>query len=227
MERTGPPTLPRRLVIRLAAALSAFAVTAAWSRRARGDRPAPAALAQTEEATTPAATEAVALPPTPTCGDDDDLDTTVPQTAGPFFTPNSPERTSLLEPGLAGTRLVVTGYVYSTECRPVPGALLDFWQADDGGAYDNAGYTLRGHQFTDEDGRYRLETILPGLYPGRTRHIHVHAQAPDRPMLTTQLYFPDEPSNEEDGIFDPALVVEPREADDGQEALFDFVLALD
>ena len=227
MERSGPPTLPRRLVIRLGAALSALAAIATWTGRSRGDQGAPAALAQSGAATTPAATETGALPPTPTCGDDDDLETTVSQTAGPFFTPNSPERTSLLEPGLAGTRLVVTGYVYSTECRPVPGALLDFWQADDGGAYDNAGYTLRGHQFADEDGRYRLETILPGLYPGRTRHIHVHAQAPDRPVLTTQLYFPDEPSNEEDGIFDPALVVELREADDGQEALFDFVLALD
>jgi protocatechuate 3,4-dioxygenase beta subunit len=111
----------------------------------------------------------------------------------------------------------------------VPGALLDFWQADDAGAYDNVGYTLRGHQFADEDGRFELETVVPGLYPGRTRHIHVRAQAPDRPVLTTQLYFPDEPANEGDGLFDPALVVEPEEDEggDGRAARFDFVLDVD
>ena len=168
------------------------------------------------------------LAPTPACGDDDDLDATLSQTEGPFFTPNSPERVSLLEPGITGPRLVVTGYVYSTDCQPVAGALLDFWQADDAGQYDIVGYRLRGHQFTDDDGRYELETIVPGLYPGRTRHIHVHAQAPDRPVLSTQLYFPDEPANDADGIFDPALMVDVQDTeDDGRLAFFDFVLELE
>ncbi|HMO54725.1 MAG TPA: hypothetical protein PJ994_09490, partial [Tepidiformaceae bacterium] len=129
------------------------------------------------------------LEPTPECTDDDD-EPTVAQTEGPYFTPNSPERTSLLETGMSGTRLLLTGQVVSTSCAPVANALIDFWQCDDSGEYDNAGYRLRGHQFTDGNGAYMLETVVPGLYPGRTRHIHVKVQAPNERVLTTQLYFP-------------------------------------
>ncbi|HNN13446.1 MAG TPA: hypothetical protein PKL78_07805, partial [Anaerolineales bacterium] len=73
-------------------------------------------------------------------------------TEGPYFTPNSPEHASLLEEGMPGTKLIITGYVYDTNCQPVANALLDFWQADANGVYDNSGYTLRGHQFTDANG---------------------------------------------------------------------------
>jgi protocatechuate 3,4-dioxygenase beta subunit len=163
------------------------------------------------------------LAATPACGDGGAA--TPPQTAGPFFKPSSPRRASLVEPGMTGTPLVVQGRVLWTDCRPVAGALLDFWQADDRGAYDNRGYRLRGHQLTDEAGRYRLETILPGLYTGRTRHIHVRAQGPNRPVLTTQLYFPGEAQNAGDGIFDPALVVKLADEAGGRVATFDFVLA--
>src|SRR5215813_8186480 len=96
------------------------------------------------------------LPPTPNCVDKGTP--TLSQTAGPFFKPRSPERASLLEPGMPGTRIVLTGAILSTSCQPIAGALLDFWQADDRGAYDNTGFRLRGHQFADEQGRYRLET---------------------------------------------------------------------
>ena len=167
---------------------------------------------------TPGATQT--LPLTPACSDDDD-DVTPEQTEGPFFSPNSPERTSLVDPGMAGTPLTVSGRVLSTECAPVAGALLDFWQADDAGEYDNEGFTLRGHQFSGDDGTFRLETIVPGLYPGRTRHIHVKVQAANGPVLTTQLYFPDEPRNTTDGIFDAALVMDVR----GDEGTFEFVVA--
>jgi protocatechuate 3,4-dioxygenase beta subunit len=125
---------------------------------------------------------------------------------------------------MAGSRIVVTGLVLTTACAPVAGALVDFWQADDAGRYDNSGYRLRGHQTTDGDGRYRLETIVPGRYPGRTRHIHVNVQAAGRPLLTTQLYFPGEADNERDGIFRPELLVRMRETADGRVATFDFVL---
>ena len=162
--------------------------------------------------------------PTPACTDRDDL--TPPQTAGPFFKAQSPERKSLLDSGMKGTRLVLEGQVLATKCRPVQGALVDFWQADSAGVYDNTGYRLRGHQFSDASGRYRLETIVPGVYPGRTRHIHVRVQAPNRPVLTTQLYFPGEPENQRDGIFNPRLVMALREAPDTKAAKFDFVLNL-
>jgi protocatechuate 3,4-dioxygenase beta subunit len=172
----------------------------------------------TPAATSNAATDA--LPPTPSCTDDDDI--TPEQMEGPFFTPNSPERTSLVDPGMSGSPLTVMGRVLSTDCEPVAGALLDFWQANDAGEYDNEGYTLRGHQFAANDGTFRLETILPGLYPGRTRHIHVKVQAANRPVLTTQVYFPGEPRNAEDAIFADALVM----AVNGNSATFDFVLDL-
>jgi protocatechuate 3,4-dioxygenase beta subunit len=166
--------------------------------------------------------EARTLPPTPACDDGDEP--TVEQTEGPYFTPGSPERQSLLEPGTEGTRLAISGRVLTTRCRPVRRALLDFWQADAGGEYDNEGFTLRGHQFTDDRGRYRLETVVPGLYPGRTRHLHVKVQAPRRDVLPTQLYFPDEPDNDADGIFVPELVMAVRNAGERRVASFDFVL---
>ncbi|HSK37190.1 MAG TPA: intradiol ring-cleavage dioxygenase, partial [Actinomycetota bacterium] len=144
---------------------------------------------------------------------------------GPYFTPNSPRRASLLEAGVGGQRLVVAGAVLTTDCRPVNRALLDFWQADDAGEYDNQGYRLRGHQFSAADGRWRLETVVPGRYTGRTRHIHVKVQAPDGPVLTTQLYFPGEPDNDRDGIFSPELVLgDVRDSGDTRQASFTFVL---
>jgi protocatechuate 3,4-dioxygenase beta subunit len=198
----------------------ALALPAPLAFAALGGRSPGITLAQSNQAA-----DTPLLAPTPECDDDDDLTATLPQTAGPFFTPDTPERRSLLESEMPGTRLFVSGYVYSTECQPVPGALLDFWQADDAGIYDNQGYHLRGHQFADEDGRFELETIVPGLYPGRTRHIHVIAQAPNQPILITQLYFPDEPANASDSIFNPALVMDVQEAEDGETAFFTFVLA--
>ncbi len=79
--------------------------------------------------------------------------------------------------------------MFAESCVPVAGALLDFWHADADGEYDLDGFRLRGHQFTDGEGHFSLETVMPGLYPGRTRHIHVKVQAPGGPILTTQLYF--------------------------------------
>jgi hypothetical protein len=164
------------------------------------------------------------LVPTLACEDDDDDDPTPAQTEGPYFTPSSPLRTSLLEAGMAGTGLVLTGQVLTTGCAAVPNALVDFWQADDGGEYDNAGYRLRGHQFTDAQGNYRLDTIVPGLYPGRTRHIHVKVQAPGSGILTTQLYFPGEARNTSDGIFSPTLLMDITGSGSSRAGTFNFVL---
>ncbi|MFC8995072.1 carbohydrate-binding protein [Streptomyces rochei] len=165
------------------------------------------------------------LPPTPFCDDGDDP--TPDQMEGPYFKPNSPLRTDLVPAGAPGTRLTVSGYVFGRNCVPLSGVLLDFWQADDAGAYDMAGYRFRGHQFTGATGAFTLRTIVPGLYPGRTRHIHVKAQAPGEPVLTTQLYFPGEPRNSTDALFDPALLMNVRSAGGGKEATFDFVLDVD
>ena len=141
-----------------------------------------------------------------------------------YYKRQSPQRTSLLEPGITGMKIVVTGSVLARDCQPIAHALVDFWQADAQGVYDNTGYRLRGHQFTDEAGRYALETVVPGLYPGRTRHLHVKVQAPNQPVLTTQLYFPGQPSNATDGLFNPHLLMTVQDTNDGKTAMFNFVL---
>lgn len=201
-----------------------FAVPAAWLGGLRflglDDHAAAAALYAASSAG--AASKKRSLSPTPDCDDGDEP--TPSETEGPFFTPQSPKRTSLLEPGTLGTRIVLTGRVVTTGCKPAALALLDFWHADDSGEYDNEGYRLRGHQFTDADGRYRLETIVPGLYPGRTRHFHVKVQPKGGRVLTTQLYFPGEKRNGRDFLFRPELLMAIDDASHGKDARFNFVL---
>ncbi|HEX2566348.1 MAG TPA: intradiol ring-cleavage dioxygenase [Burkholderiales bacterium] len=134
------------------------------------------------------------------------------QTPGPFFKPSSPERRDLRE-NSAAPALVLSGLVLGADCKPVAHALLDFWHADERGDYDNEGFRYRGHQFTDAQGRWRLDTIVPAVYPGRTRHIHVKVQRPGGRVLTTQLYFPGEPGNARDGLFSRALVLKDNKFD--------------
>ncbi|SEM55920.1 carbohydrate-binding protein [Nonomuraea pusilla] len=181
--------------------------------------PVPLLIGQVPALARDAAGTGQTLTPTPYCDDGDDP--TPPQIEGPYFKPNSPQRSVL--PG-AGTTLTLSGYVFGLSCQPLANVLLDFWQADSNGAYDNVTYNFRGHQYTNAQGAYKLTTIVPGLYPGRTRHIHVKVQAPNQPILTTQLYFPGEPRNSTDTIFDPALLMTVRTVGTGREATFDFVL---
>ena len=164
------------------------------------------------------------LAATPAIADDDDP--TPAQTEGPYFTPNSPLRRSIVPAGAAGVRLTLTGRVLTTAGKPIARALIDFWQADAGGAYDNSGYRFRGHQLTDAKGRYALTTVVPGLYPGRTKHIHVKVQPRGGSILTTQLYFPGVARNRSDSIFQSALLVRNwRKVGARRAARFDFVLA--
>lgn len=163
------------------------------------------------------------LEPTPEAPDDDEP--TPAQTEGPYYKPKTPKRTSLIEKGFEGKKLIVEGQVLDTKGKPIAGALLDFWHCDATGEYDNAGYHGRGHQFADGDGKWKLETIVPGLYSGRTRHIHVRVQKPNGRILTTQLYFPGEPGNVRDGIYDRRLLMKVSEKESVQVGSFNFVLA--
>jgi protocatechuate 3,4-dioxygenase beta subunit len=164
------------------------------------------------------------LAPTPACHDGDEP--TLPEIEGPFFKPRSPRRSDLREESIAGRPVELSGVVLTRSCRPVANALVDLWHADAGGEYDNKGFRLRGHVFTDAQGRYAFRTIMPGLYPGRTRHYHVKVQALKRPVLTTQFYFPDEPQNRADEFFHRELVMQVAAADDALRARFDVVLAM-
>lgn len=163
-----------------------------------------------------------ALPPTPACRDGDEP--TAAQTEGPFFKPRSPERSDLREPRSRGEPAVLSGLVLTRGCKPVVRAQVELWHADEAGDYDNKGFRYRGHVFTDEAGRFRFRTIVPARYPGRTRHYHLKLQAANRPVLTTQLYFPNEPGNARDGLFDPALLMQTAKNPDGLLAEFSFVL---
>lgn len=146
-------------------------------------------------------------------------------TEGPYFKTGSPEKASLIG-NLPGMKLVLTGYVLGTNCQPLAGALLDFWQADSLGKYDNAGYTLRGHQYSAADGSYRLETVVPGLYPGRTEHIHFKVQAKNGPLLTSQLFFPGVTQNKSDGIYSDKLLITVKSASTTEMvASFNFIVA--
>jgi protocatechuate 3,4-dioxygenase beta subunit len=159
------------------------------------------------------------LPLTPACGPQ--AAHTPRQTEGPYYTPNTPQRSSLVEPGFRGERLVLTGQVVSPQCRPVPQALLDFWHCDENGEYDNVGFRYRGHLFAGAEGRFRLETIVPAIYPGRARHIHVKVQAPGARVLTTQLYFP---GDARDFLWRKELEVAMARGPQGRAAAFRFIV---
>jgi protocatechuate 3,4-dioxygenase beta subunit len=162
------------------------------------------------------------LDPTPECHDGDAA--TLRQTEGPFFKPSSPERAELIEPGMAGQPIELVGFVLTRNCKPVANALVDLWQADDKGDYDNSGFRLRGHQRADGEGRYRFRTIVPGAYEGRTRHLHIKVAPPAGRLLTTQLYFPGEPKNAKDGLFRRDLLIRTAKNEGWLAGRFDFVL---
>jgi protocatechuate 3,4-dioxygenase beta subunit len=150
--------------------------------------------------------------PQPTC-----TGLTQSQTEGPYYKPDTPQRNSLFEKGMQGTRLILVGYVLDQNCKSLPNTWLDFWQADANGEYDNAGYRLRGHQFTDAQGRYYLETILPGLYSSRPiEHIHVKVRPEGGQEITSQLYFPQRPIE--------GLTVTLEDKRNYQLGYFDFVV---
>ena len=144
---------------------------------------------------------------------------------GPFYKAGSPERQNIVEPGTVGSRLALEGRVLDRDGQPVANAWLDFWHADGNGIYDNEGYNLRGHQYADKEGRYRLETVRPHEYLTRASHVHAKVRANDDSLiLTTQLFFPGEARNETDPIFEKRTVMNVAEMKDGQIASFDFVV---
>lgn len=170
------------------------------------------------------------LAPTQECLDHHDAPTEA-FAEGPFYTPNTPVKTNFLEADHSGFELHLRGKVFDTECRPMPGAVIDFWHVDQYAEYDNVAFRYRGHQFTKEDGSYDLLTLHPQPYDlqgiWRTAHLHLKLQAPDTDLLTTQLYFPRyAEENQRDGGYMESLEVEViSETEQRLEAIFNFVLA--
>lgn len=149
---------------------------------------------------------------------------------GPYYTPGTPLRTDIRNGAPKMAPFILTGQVLDTSCRPIAGAVLDFWQTDDEGNYDNQGYGYRGHQFTDQQGKFRLITVRPTAYEAfgtrRTPHIHVKVQGHDTELLTTQLYMPDvKDRNARDNLYRAGLdVTFAGKEGEAQLAMFNFVL---
>src|SRR5256885_1680972 len=146
-------------------------------------------------------------------------------TEGPYYKANPPQNATLRTAGVAGTPLNLTGYVVSKSCQPIANARLDFWQADGNGNYDNSGYTLRGWQLTDANGAYRLETVIPGLYPGRTEHIHVKVTVNGK-TYTSQLFFPGVAQNAGDSIYAANMLITLSSATNPRTGTFNFVISV-
>lgn len=115
---------------------------------------------------------------------------------GPFYTPNPPVMQYNTLAGLnePGERLIISGQVRNLDCSElIPNTVIDVWHANDAGQYDNVGYNLRGITYSNYQGFFIFETIVPGHYPNagsfRPSHIHVKITPPGFETLTTQLYF--------------------------------------
>jgi protocatechuate 3,4-dioxygenase beta subunit len=152
------------------------------------------------------------------------------QMEGPFYTPNAPHRRDIREFGVTEQALVLRGHVRDSECRPLAGAILDFWQTGHDGTYDQHGYRYRGYQYTDSEGRFELVTFRPRAYTAmsafRTAHIHVKVQGRNTALLNTQLYIPDAAeTNARDNMYMPALEIAYGPGGGSEQlANFDFVL---
>lgn len=174
------------------------------------------------------------------------------QTEGPYYFDADAIRRDIRE-DREGARLRLAIRVRDAgSCEPLPDAVVDVWHADAEGGYsgfdgggDGRGRTdtryLRGAQVTNADGIAEFVTIYPGWYPGRTVHIHAKVHLDARTVLTTQLFFDDELSdevfatrpyadrggrdqrNDSGGIFDASLVLTTsRERGDGYLGVIGF-----
>jgi protocatechuate 3,4-dioxygenase beta subunit len=147
---------------------------------------------------------------------------------GPYYLPDSPERADLDLYGDAGEALTLTGRVLESDCAtPINGAVVEVWQADPNGEYDNssADRRYRGFVATAADGTWTIRTLKPGWYLNgahyRPAHVHFKVSTDGVERLTTQLYFEGDPYLSCDAFANTSLV---RPVVDGT-LTFDIVLA--
>jgi protocatechuate 3,4-dioxygenase beta subunit len=163
-----------------------------------------------------------AAPATPACNPP--AAATRAQMAGPFVRDDLPWRNDLRSAGERTPILRLQGQLRDRDCQPLQEAVISLWHADPDGRYDLRGGRYYGRQ-RSADGRFAFTSTVPGVYPGRVRHLHVQvASREGRLILTTQLYFPEEPGNARDGLFDPALLMATAPSATGLAARFDIVI---
>lgn len=110
-----------------------------------------------------------------------------------------------------GEIVIVSGRVLDRSLRPLKNARVEIWQCDVNGRYihdgepywqtRDQGFQGFGHAITDAEGRYQFRTIKPVPYPGRCPHIHAKVWYQGKDRLTTQLFLPNHPLNERDGLY--------------------------
>ena len=167
------------------------------------------------------------------------LTATPRQSEGPFYPriiPSDSDADLTVFNGIRapGEVMEMVGRLFHAKGQPVSGGRIEIWHCDINGVYAHVGQSaLPGFQGfgavrTDSSGDYRFRTTFPGIYPGRTRHIHVKVNAEDGQALTTQMYFPDEPGNERDGLLqrstNPGALIARREEGTPPRYVFDIVL---
>ena len=176
------------------------------------------------------------------------------QTVGPYFaialTPGDYDwaptvGNNLVTPDASGERIVIEGRVLDGDAKPVDDAMVEIWQADGAGRYahsgdaranPNAAFKGFGRAGTDESGRYRFDTIKPGVVPGPngSQAPHVLLAVFARGMLRhffTRLYFSDEAGNDADPILrlvppERRATLIARREDGGTHALYRFDIRL-
>jgi catechol 1,2-dioxygenase len=173
---------------------------------------------------------------------------------GPYYIPEAPEQKSPatieMRADEDGTPFLFQGRVNSVDGTPLGGAKIELWHADSDGFYSQFApnipeWNLRGSFIADDDGNFQINTMQPapyqiptdgacgqliaaaGWHAWRPAHLHLKVSAPGHELLTTQLYFPGDPHNEDDiaTAVKPELMLDVQPADGGGgQATYDFVL---
>jgi catechol 1,2-dioxygenase len=172
---------------------------------------------------------------------------------GPYYVPGAPEfageATLPMRDDEPGTPLRFQGQVTDLAGAPVAGAKVELWHADALGFYSQFApglpeWNLRGTVIADEDGRFAMHTIQPapyqiptdgacgkliaaaGWHAWRPAHLHLKVSAPGHQLITTQLYFPGDPHNDDDiaSAVKPELLLDLQPVGEGHEVTYDFVL---
>lgn len=119
---------------------------------------------------------------------------------GPFYRPNAPIRADLTYEGLIGTRILLKGKVFKSDCTTViKDALVEIWHCNTEGEYDNDTneFRQRASLYTNDSGEYSFTTILPGKYLNgelyRPSHIHYRVTEKSSKELISQIYFKGDP----------------------------------
>jgi protocatechuate 3,4-dioxygenase beta subunit len=146
---------------------------------------------------------AVSVSPVISCKDDDQpvasevCNNTTPDILGPFYKAGAPFQEDITSPENEGAPLFIKGNVFGDCGTRLKNAIVEIWNSNANGEYDNETFKFRGRFKTTDDGLYRFKTIVPGRYLNggtyRPSHIHFRITAPGFQELVSQIYFKDDP----------------------------------